>query len=155
MAMQGDEYVDKQGRRFRPEPSGRGGLRHFQDNGEWGDLVMDYPGAEPRVMDPRSGSGGGTANRERVTVERAGESGVASALEFVGYLSIGLAVVLAILIYATKDTEVGAGSLDSWSALFVGVGGVIQGLLLVGLGHLIRYTKASAVLLARAVNDRE
>jgi hypothetical protein len=85
---------------------------------------------------------------------------VGQALEVVGWITFGLALVVALLVFiasvgSADTTGTGTGTVIA----IVAVGG-LQSLLLVGFGRLIQHTKASAdfqhqtnVLLQRAIDN--
>lgn len=95
------------------------------------------------------------AVRVGVAVEKAGESGIASFVEFVGYMVVFGGVVAAIAtVAAGGDGTAETGSPEYLVAALVLLTGAALGLVLVGLGTIVRYTKASAILLARALDER-
>lgn len=90
-----------------------------------------------------------------VAVEKAGESGVAALVEFLGYIVVFSGVAAAIAtIAASSDAAAESAAPEYLAAAIVLVAGAALGLVLVALGALIRYTKASAILLARALDER-
>lgn len=75
------------------------------------------------------------------------EDSVGTLLQVAGWILLALsAIVLAITVYDT-DTDAGIG-------LAIGFGGIVQSLLLIGFGRMVTYMKATALLLAEAVDQQ-
>jgi hypothetical protein len=165
-------HHDRFGWDWYPDPTGRHPYRALED-GAWTDLVSSKPGGHYRP----DHDGGTLARAEyaelaaryaatavaasplgeqepviEAAVKTESEDAVGLALEFLGWAAIAVAVVAGIVLI---NQSRGANSTTPGSlGWLVAFGGSIQGLLLVALGRLVRYLRATALLLGRVVQQR-
>ena len=98
-----------------------------------------------------------TAPRDPVSaiVDERGSSVLASVAEVIGWVIIGVTAVVSVTALVNLVDEVGLGGSDrSLVVLWATLLGVAVGLIVVVLGRVLRYAKASAMLAARAELER-
>ncbi len=136
--------------RWYPDPTGRFALRGAIAD-EWSDLVRESPTGrimiddldqQPQVAHPVGATGVSGAERlfNSLTRDSLGE-----AVSFAGWVGVVLALIAGIAV----GTEEWPTNMNYGVA--VAVVGTLQAVLLVAFGRMLRYLKACAALLAKAV----
>jgi hypothetical protein len=139
------QFTDAEGYVWMTDPTGRGAYR-ITWKGRWGDYICAGPGQE-KVVDRFESS---PARAPAPSRPGSTPDSVGGFLQAVGWFAVVASILAAFIVVADSNaSSEGSPTL----ALAIGVGGVIQGFVLVGFGRLIGYLRSVRDLLAAALEQ--
>lgn len=151
-------FVDMNGRRFRPDPTGRHAFRQVLD-GRWTARVAssrkyraqsnDVEGEALAQSHPAPPLVGGESPAAAAKARDAG--GTASLLEAAGWVTAALGLLAGLLTTATLASDY-SSSTSPVLGLVIGVVGLVQGLVLIGFGKMVGYLASIAASTERAAD---